>query len=105
MRALRIVNREAQTGRTHGRLSIMMRARKGGLMSRLPDLRALAGFALLFALACASHREEPAPQAATPPAPPTLAERIHASTLAVDDARLRNADADPANWLTHGRTY
>jgi quinohemoprotein ethanol dehydrogenase len=24
---------------------------------------------------------------------------------AVDDARLREADADTANWLTHGRTY
>ena len=23
----------------------------------------------------------------------------------VDDARLRQADADTANWLTHGRTY
>ena len=57
-------------------------------------------------LACATGRDEPA--AVKPPepaAPPTLAERIHASTLAVDDARLRGADADSANWLTHGRTY
>ena len=23
----------------------------------------------------------------------------------VDDTRLRQADADTANWLTHGRTY
>ncbi len=28
-----------------------------------------------------------------------------APTLAIDDARLREADSDTANWLTHGRTY
>ena len=29
----------------------------------------------------------------------------HAGGTVVDDARLRAADADHANWLTHGRTY
>jgi quinohemoprotein ethanol dehydrogenase len=28
-----------------------------------------------------------------------------AKTGSVDDARIANADADPANWLTYGRTY
>ncbi|HSJ97492.1 MAG TPA: PQQ-dependent dehydrogenase, methanol/ethanol family [Myxococcota bacterium] len=51
---------------------------------------------LLLAGACA--REAPDPDAA-------LRARIQTATAAVDDARLRDADADVANWLTHGRTY
>jgi quinohemoprotein ethanol dehydrogenase len=58
------------------------------------------------ALACATGRDEPAEAAAAKPAPPpTREERIRTATLAVDDARLRGADADLGNWLTHGRTY
>jgi glucose dehydrogenase len=30
---------------------------------------------------------------------------IRASTARVDGARIRSADAEPGNWLAHGRTY
>lgn len=75
----------------------------------MPGSRALglaaAALACLLA-ACAASREEPAERAAASPAPPPSREqRIRASTGAIDDARLRNADADVGNWLTHGRTY
>ena len=32
-------------------------------------------------------------------------ERIRSATAAVDDERLRRAETDPSNWLSHGRTY
>ena len=34
-----------------------------------------------------------------------LRARIRAAAEAIDDARLRAADTDVGNWLTHGRTY
>jgi alcohol dehydrogenase (cytochrome c)/quinohemoprotein ethanol dehydrogenase len=37
-----------------------------------------------------------------PASSPTSSNKLPA---AVDDARIANADLDPANWLTHGRTY
>ncbi|RIL05608.1 MAG: PQQ-dependent dehydrogenase, methanol/ethanol family [Proteobacteria bacterium] len=58
-----------------------------------------AGFCAAVALvACATV----APQ---PKQDDGLVARIRASTLAIDDARLRSAGADAGNWLTHGRTY
>ena len=33
------------------------------------------------------------------------AAHIRRVTTAVDDAALRNADARPGDWLTHGRNY
>jgi len=39
------------------------------------------------------------------PAKATSADRIRAATGAIDDARLVAADANPGDWLTHGRTY
>src|SRR5882724_7551341 len=33
------------------------------------------------------------------------AESAHAKPGAVDAARIINADHDPGNWVTHGRTY
>jgi len=33
------------------------------------------------------------------------ADSIRASTARVDGARIRGADAEPGNWLAHGRTY
>ena len=55
-------------------------------------------FALPLGVRCAG-----APESA--PKAPTLEARIRAATGAIDDARLRDADADVGNWLTHGRTY
>ena len=77
------------------------------LAARRPPVGGLFAFALI-ALACASGHgrdAKAARAAAAPPPPQTLEERIHAATLAVDDAKLRNADSDTADWLTHGRTY
>lgn len=34
-----------------------------------------------------------------------LRERVREATLAVDDARLREAGGDTADWLSHGRSY
>ncbi|HTO71405.1 MAG TPA: PQQ-dependent dehydrogenase, methanol/ethanol family [Myxococcota bacterium] len=57
--------------------------------------------AAALALACSRGREERAgePAAAAP------AEAAAPSPGDVDDAKLRRADADPAEWLTTGRTY
>ena len=67
------------------------------------------GSMLLVLASCASAPEEPrvVPPPASEPAPAESAmiDRIRRATGAVDDARLRNADADVSNWLTHGRTY
>jgi quinohemoprotein ethanol dehydrogenase len=52
--------------------------------------------ALLVAGACARN---------APESDEALRARIRAATEAVDEARLRAADADAANWLTHGRTH
>jgi quinohemoprotein ethanol dehydrogenase len=35
----------------------------------------------------------------------TLAEQIRRTTASVDGERILSADAEPGNWLTHGRTY
>ena len=59
----------------------------------------------LGAFACASGRDADAKAAHPVAVPATREERIAAATLLVDDARLREADADPSDWLTHGRTY
>jgi PQQ-dependent dehydrogenase (methanol/ethanol family) len=58
--------------------------------------RSLVLALLAATLACARGGE--GPDAA-------LRDRIREATLAVDDARLRDADRDTANWLSHGRTY
>jgi len=67
----------------------------------------------LIGLATACTRE-PAEEAAPTPEPAAAApaatvtdgtERIRAATLTINDARIRNANAEPGNWLTHGRTY
>ena len=58
-------------------------------------------------LSCASAPEEspPPPPEAEAAAEPSPSDRIRAATAAIDDERLRNADADVDNRLTHGRTY
>jgi len=47
----------------------------------------------------------PGGKTAPPAAPPSIEEQARAASGAVDDARLRNAGAEPGNWLTHGGTY
>lgn len=34
-----------------------------------------------------------------------VADRLRQATVGIDDARLRAADGETANWLSHGRTY
>ncbi len=59
-----------------------------------------AALVLALAAACAGGTApKPARDAAT------IADRIRATTLAIDGARLVAADDEPGNWLTHGRTY
>jgi quinohemoprotein ethanol dehydrogenase len=66
----------------------------------IPISFALLGIAWLAACAGPGrHSDAPADAAAA------LRDRIRANTLAVDDARLRAADANAGDWLTHGRTY
>ena len=64
-------------------------------------------FTPLALVHCASAPEpsESTTAAAVAEASSPLEARIRAATGAIDDARLRDADADVGNWLTHGRTY
>ena len=66
----------------------------------IPVSVALLGIAWLAACA-GSGRDASAPGDANT----AQRDRIRASTLAIDDARLRDAGADVGDWLTHGRTY
>lgn len=72
----------------------------------------------LLAIAAACSRESAETSAAdtvadtvadTAAAPATAATdtagRIAAATATINDARIRNADTEPGNWLAHGRTY
>jgi PQQ-dependent dehydrogenase (methanol/ethanol family) len=87
----------------------MLPASQGESMPKRSRAAACTCVALAaLGLACAAAQQE-APAAPAVPAahaaPISRAERIRASTGAIDDARLRAADADVGNWLTHGRTY
>jgi len=67
-------------------------------------------FAVALALACGSgrherERERDKAAEASPAAEATGAVRVGSESEAVDDARLRGADADAGEWLTTGRTY
>lgn len=56
----------------------------------------------LFSLLSGCSQDQPA-QTQTPESPPPQVKAM--ASAAVDAARLVNADAEPGNWLTHGRTY
>ncbi len=76
---------------------------------RALGLVALVPCLVLCLSACGSEAPEAAssadaPQAAAAPAAAPEAPPP-AGVDAIDDARLRQADAEVANWLTHGRTY
>jgi quinohemoprotein ethanol dehydrogenase len=45
------------------------------------------------------------PQAATSPSQQTRSATAAAGTQPVNAQRITNADSEPSNWLTHGRTY
>jgi quinohemoprotein ethanol dehydrogenase len=45
------------------------------------------------------------PQAATSPSPQTHPGTVTTGTQPVNAQRITNADSEPGNWLTHGRTY
>jgi quinohemoprotein ethanol dehydrogenase len=66
----------------------------------------------LLAAVTACSDDRAAPDAAAPAVEPPAAaasthtpESIRAATASIDGARIRNADREPGNWLTHGRTY
>jgi PQQ-dependent dehydrogenase (methanol/ethanol family) len=56
----------------------------------------VAASAFIFVLGCSSGES---------PAPATGGTAAAHPTAAIDDARLRDADADAANWLMYGRTH
>ena len=66
----------------------------------IPISFALLGIAWLAACAGSGKHDD-----ATADTAAALRDRIRANTLAIDDARLRTADDDAGDWLTHGRTY
>ncbi|MCZ6463797.1 MAG: PQQ-dependent dehydrogenase, methanol/ethanol family [Proteobacteria bacterium] len=70
-----------------------------------PRLGACLGLCLAIAAGCGSEEGEAVAGGALAPEAVSPQERIRASTLGVDDARLAAAGSDAANWLTHGRTY
>jgi len=68
---------------------------------------------LVLATACS---REPAEEATPPTETPSPAaeaqatvqdpaERVRAATSTINDARIRNANAEPGNWMSTGRTY
>src|SRR5579864_3083719 len=67
---------------------------KTGHLAAVAIVLTVGGFALLHLSARAQAEETPAEVAATPSAP-----------AQVDAARLINADKDPGNWMSYGRTY
>jgi len=67
------------------------------------------GIAVL-ALGCSREVPEEAPPSApaaeaTAPASADRAEQMRAATLSINDERIRSADAEPGNWMAHGRTF
>jgi quinohemoprotein ethanol dehydrogenase len=60
---------------------------------------------VLLLAACGQPME--APSAADPVAAPAPAPAVQASSsfAQVNEARLRNADAEPGQWMSHGRNY
>src|SRR5687767_5185341 len=50
---------------------------------------------VMLALACAGCQQKPAEPTESPPPKPAQ----------VDVTRIINADQDPGNWVSHGRTY
>src|SRR3990172_11561533 len=68
---------------------------------------ALPCLGLALGLAGCGEQKPSGEAAVAPPpaAPVSRADTIQASTARVDGARIRAADAEPGNWLAHGRTY
>jgi quinohemoprotein ethanol dehydrogenase len=81
-------------------------------MTRSPRMSRAAAWLLVslcLAMACGGDDpepvvNEPAPELEAPQEGSALA-RVRASAEAIDDARLRAADRDPANWISHGHGY
>ena len=65
------------------------------LLPALPGLLLAASTALVAA--CAPETQ--------PAAPVDPVERLRAATASLDGSRIAAADAEPGNWLSHGRTY
>lgn len=63
---------------------------------------AAAGYFLLQSPGEGKTAETPAPSSS---APSSRADQIAEATATLDGDRIINADAEPGNWLAHGRTY
>lgn len=65
---------------------------------------------LIIALlgACSEDTTTPEPDASAAAAAsnaPSAAKRLQAATASINGARLANANSEPGNWMSHGRTY
>ncbi len=53
----------------------------------------------------ATATDDPAKQARAPIPGEAMLQAVRAATVTINDDRVVAADTEPANWLTHGRTY
>ncbi|RLQ22377.1 PQQ-dependent dehydrogenase, methanol/ethanol family [Seongchinamella sediminis] len=63
------------------------------------------GTALLLSAVLAGCQQEPATTSVAPSAPPTTKESTATAYAAVTGERITEADKEPGQWLSHGRTY
>jgi quinohemoprotein ethanol dehydrogenase len=80
----------------------------GAALRRLESFEAVAVLWLALALSligCGARTRSGEAVAPHGKAPASRADSIRASTARVDGARIRAADAEPGNWLAHGRSY
>ncbi|MDX1404083.1 MAG: PQQ-dependent dehydrogenase, methanol/ethanol family [Woeseiaceae bacterium] len=66
---------------------------------RMPAVRCTLAISCLILGACS--REAPSEAAGEPPG----VQAVQRKTALVDGARIRDADSEPGNWLSNGRTY
>jgi PQQ-dependent dehydrogenase (methanol/ethanol family) len=83
--------------------------RRGQLFGRGKVTRIIHGeirrSALLGIVALLAACGEPAPETQSQSPPPEATNVRAARPAMVDGARIRNADREPGQWLSHGRTY
>lgn len=60
---------------------------------------------LLIAAAAGAYLYMDRPESSQAPAPTDMQSETVAGIGQIDDARIKNADSEPGNWLAHGRTY
>ena len=83
----------------------MARMHSYSVILRPARLGACAALALALALAACGDTDAPDAADAAAAAPDAQAAAEPASVAAVDGERIANADAEPGQWMSHGRTY